>query len=121
MPFEPQPGQVFRPRALQSHVHLVISAVTPDGRILTVNWTTLDDECIDDACILHPGDHPAIRHDSTVAYSFAELRDAEKFIRAADAGLLEFLPPLQPAVFRRILEGANKSLRENWKNLLPKF
>lgn len=118
---ELRPGTVFRPRAVGSHTHIVVTAVTPQGKVLTVNWTTLDDECVDDACILGCGDHPAITHPSTVAYSRRELRDAAKLRLAFAAGLLELLPPLPPAVLNRVLSGARHSpeLGADFKSLLP--
>ncbi len=116
-----QPGDVFRPRALGSHVHIVVSAVTAQGKVLTVNWTSLDKECLDDACVLQPGDHPHIRHASAVAYSRRELRDAGKLRQAIAAGLLEVLPRLSPEVFQRVVAGAHRSkeLGRDFKSLLP--
>jgi len=116
-----RPGTVFRPRAVGSHTHIVVTAVTPLGKVLTVNWTTLDDECVDDACVLDRGDHPAIEHPSTVAYSRRELRDLVKLQQAIAAGLLALLPPLAPAVLNRVLSGARCSpeLGADFKAMLP--
>lgn len=118
-----QPGDVFRPRAIGSHTHIIISAVTPDGKVLTVNWTTLDAECLDDTCILHANDHEDIHHDSSIAYSRTELRDAARMNSALAAGLLEQRPRLSPEVFRRVIKGGldSRELRGDWKALLAKL
>ena len=118
-----QPGDVFRPRAVGSHTHIIISAVTPEGKVLTVNWTTLDAECLDDACILRANEHEDIRHDSSIAYSRAELRSAAKMNSALAAGLLEQRPRLSPEILRRVVQGGldSRELRADWKALLPKL
>ena len=124
MPFALRLGQVFRPKAFQAHVHVIVSTPPASGgSVLVVNWTTLDDECIDDAGILNTGEHPAIRHPSAMAYSRAHLWQAEKIRVAVANGLLEELEPLNPALLNRIVEGGIKSpeLRPEWKAMLPKL
>lgn len=118
-----QLGQVFRPRAIQAHVHLIISKPSVLGPVLVTNWTTLDEDCTDDACILNPGDHPAISHPSAIAYSRARLWQAQKIIMAIENGLLIELEPLAPAVLRRVIDGGGQSpeLRPEWKAMLPKL
>ena len=124
MSFSLRLGQVFRPKAIQAHVHLILSSPsTPSSAVLVVNWTTLDEDCIDDACVLYPGDHSVIRHPSAIAYSRARLWQAEKIMIAVKNGLLDELESLTPAVLKRVVEGGivSPELRPEWKAILPKL
>ena len=119
-----KPGMVLLPRADGSHPHVVLSEPFGENRyLLIVNWTTLDDECVDDSCTLQAGVHPAISHTSTMAYSRAHLwREARILFAIANESLKE-LPPASQAVLTRIIEGARQSpeLRAEWKAVLPKL
>ena len=117
-------GQVYRPKAFQAHYHVVISnPPQKQGPVLVVNWTTFDDNCIDDACVLNAGDYPTIRHPSTIAYARAHLWRAEKIAFAVANGILDELEPVDAGVLKRIVEGGLKSkeLRAEWKAMLPKL
>ena len=112
---------VLWPRAPGSHVHVVLTdPVGVAGQVLVVNWTTLDEECADDACILRPGDHPAIRHESSMACSRAHLWRADKIAFALANGILNEPASLSPAVLQRVTDGGHRSpeLRPEWKALL---
>ncbi len=117
-----RPGMVLRPRAVGAHVHLVMSEpFGPEHRVVVVNWTTLDEQCIDDACLLEPGDHPAIRHTSSVAYLRAQLWRVARICYAIENGLLAELEPLAPPVCKRIIAGAwaSPEFQRRWTRLLP--
>jgi hypothetical protein len=121
MAFQVKPGQVFRPKAFQAHAHVLLSPPNERGLVLAVNWTTFKEECVDEACFLDPGDHPALRHRSTIAYSRAHLWQVEKIVAAVANGVLEELEPLSPATLTRLIAGArqSKELRREWKRMLP--
>ncbi|MBI2926215.1 MAG: hypothetical protein HYY24_10985 [Verrucomicrobia bacterium] len=115
-------GMVLRPRAVGAHVHMVVSEpFGPTEQVVIVNWTTLDEQCVDDACLLQPGDHPALRHTSSVAYSMAQLWRIARIAFAIDNGLLVELEPLSPSVLKRIITGASASpeFPKHWTRLLP--
>lgn len=117
-----QPGMVLRPSAAGAHIHVVLShPFGEDRHALVVNWTTLDDACVDEACVLQSGDHPTIHHASTLAFSRAHLWREDKILFALANGSLQELPPASPALLARMAQGARSSpeLRKEWKALLP--
>lgn len=117
------PGTVLRPAALGAHVFVVLGVAASDPKTLVVAWTTLDEECPDDECVLRPGDHSEITHPSALALSRARVWDSAKLRQAVAAGLFRIAEPLRPGVFQRLVENAAKSanLRREWKVLLPKL
>ncbi len=124
MPSQAKPGVVVLPCAFGSHPHVVLSEpFGPAGQVLIVNWTTLDEECIDEACMLHCGDHPAIQHTSTMAYSRAHLWREERILFALANDSLRELAPVALTVLKRMVEGGRESpeLRPEWKAVLPKL
>ena len=113
---------VLLPRALGAHSHVILSEPFDSaGHVLIVNWTTLDEECIDEACVLQPGDHPALQHASTMAYSRAHLWREDKIVFAIANGSLARLAPVSQAVLKRMIAGGRQSpeLRAEWKAVLP--
>ena len=122
MPPLVKPGMVLLPRAGGSHPHVVLSEpFGPEEQVLVVNWTTLDSERIDDACVLQAGDHPMIRHPSAMAYSRAHLWRTEKILFAIANDAVAELAPVPQPVLKRIVEGGRQSpeLRKEWKVVLP--
>ena len=119
-----KPGMVLLPRAFGSHPHVVLSEpFGSDAQVLVVNWTTLDEECVDGACLLQGGEHPALRHPSTMAYSRAHLWRKEKILFAMANGAVAELAPVSLPLLRRMVEGGRQSpeLRHEWKAVLPKI
>jgi hypothetical protein len=119
-----EPGQLgftFLPDAEGSHPRVVISRPNSDGKVVVVNWTTLNDTCIDDACILHANEHALLHHESTVVYSRARLYDTRRVQFASQHGGIIPVGPVSASVLQRIIQGAKNSpeLREEWKQLLP--
>lgn len=55
----------------RSHLWVVISNETPEGWII-VNLTARRPPC-DDSCIVRPGDHLWVSHDSIVGYARAQV------------------------------------------------
>ena len=117
-----QPRMAFRCMAEPRHIHVPLfdpGAGTDD--LLLVNFTTLRDTCVDDACILGPADYAELKHDSTIAYSLSKTGKQSLFCRAVAAGLFIRLEDLPEPAWQRILNGARNSpqLSSRQKKLLP--
>ena len=117
------PGTVLRPAAIGAHAFVVLGVAASAPQTLVVAWTTLDEECPDDECVLQPGDHVEIIRPSALALSRARLWESAKLRQAVAAGLFRVAEPLSHGVFQKLVQNAAKSvnLRREWKNLLPKF
>ena len=116
-----QPGVVLRPLAEGAHAFVVLSHPAADGRLLVAAWTTLDEQCPDDECLLQPSDHPEISHASALAFSRARLWEAAKIQQSMTAGAVRLAAPLSPTVLKRVIASAHaaRALRREWKSLLP--
>lgn len=104
--------------------HIHVPLFDPHGdrdEMLLVNFTTLRDTRVDDACILAPGDYAELTHATTVAYSRAMIGRKSAFERAVAAGLFIQLEDLPAATGQRIIEGARRSpeLSARQTRLLP--
>ncbi|MFC4789288.1 MULTISPECIES: hypothetical protein [Giesbergeria] len=66
---------------------------------------------VDDSCLLKPGDHPFIRHDSFIDYRFTRLEQAEHVEARVAEGVFDVKESCSPDLIRRIIEGALKSPR----------
>ena len=65
------------------------------GKVVCVNLTTLDNECVDDECILDDHDYSWIKpnHPTAVAFSFAQSYDVVKIEQAFKNGILKSAVP----------------------------
>ena len=115
------PGTVLRPKAVGAHAFVIIGLTLDQRHVLATAWTSLDDECPDDECILGPGDHEEIDRPSALALSRARLWDAGKLKQAVEAGLFYITKALAIGTMERILPAVRRSrnLRREWKALLP--
>ncbi len=66
---------------------------------------------LDDSCLLGPGDHPFIEHDSFVDYRYTRLETAQHIEGRIDDGVYVLKEPCSPELIRRIIQGAMKSRR----------
>lgn len=95
--------------SLPSHLHIVISSPAKNpGEIAVVNVTTLRGEH-DAACILIPGDHPAIGHKSYVGYERGWVLNLNSLTMLFDAAQIHRAPKMAPAVLARVQKGAMAS------------
>ena len=104
------------------HIHVpLFDPLRDSDEMLLVNLTTLRDSCIDEACILGPGDYAELTHPTTVAYSRAVTGRKSAFEKAISAGMFIRLDDLPAATWDRIIEGARQSdeLSDLRKKLLP--
>jgi len=116
------PGMAFRCMEPPRHIYIpLFDAGRPGDEMLLVNFTTLRESCVDDACILGPQDYQELSHATSVAFSRAMVGRKSAFIRAVDAGHFIPLDDLPPATLQRIIEGAHQSdeLSAAKKRLLP--
>ncbi len=119
--FDFRPGMVLRPLAIGAHAFVVLAVAPKSHQVLVVAWTSLDDECPDDECLLLPEDHPEISRSSALAFSRARLWDANKLKEALATGLFRKAEPFDGAVWQRVISAARQAanLRREWKKLLP--
>lgn len=66
---------------------------------------------LDDSCILRPGDHPFIEHDSFVDYRYTRLETAQHVEGRINDGVFVLKEPCSPELIRRLIQGAMKSRR----------
>lgn len=63
----------------------------------------------DQTCLLYPGDHPFVRHDSFVLYQKSRVEDVNKILRGVKIGQLIPKNPIDGSVFARICKGLEDS------------
>lgn len=66
---------------------------------------------LDDSCLLGPGDHPFIEHDSFVNYRHTRLETARHIEARINDGVFVLKEPCSPELIRRIIQGAMQSRR----------
>ncbi len=74
------PGYAFwlDQTAIGSHLHIVLSRKTVDGKVLVVGITTKRDKPYEDhSCVLSMSDHDDLKQDSWVKYDAARLLDSD--------------------------------------------
>lgn len=115
------PGTVLRPKTLGAHAFVILGRTSDERQVLAAAWTSLDEECPDDDCLLDSSDHPEISHPSALALSRARLWEVEKLLQAVESGLIKVTVSLGSDGLKRIVSDARKSrnLRREWKTLLP--
>jgi len=112
----------FRCMEPPRHIYVpLFDAQKTDDEMLLLNFTTLRENCVDDACILKPDDYPELSHATTVAYSRAMMGGKSAFLRAVKAGHFIRLDDLPTATLQRIIAGAHQSdeLSALKKRVLP--
>jgi hypothetical protein len=78
----PAPGGTLTP-----HLWIVITQPDPASRLCGIVSVTTLRNSKDQTVILRPGDHPFIRHDSTIFYGDAMIVDAQRLETEIAAGL----------------------------------
>jgi hypothetical protein len=86
------------------HLLIICSDPLADGSVVAFNLTSKDWDS-DLTCVVKPGEHPYVKHDSVIAYHWGEFLTPRHIER-----LLLFAPvqygPVSPELLRRIQEGA---------------
>jgi len=102
----PQPGT-----SLDSHLWVVISDPAADAvNILIVNFTTSRADS-DKACILQPGEHPFVKHETSVNYADAKILSKATIELFLNKGLMITHAAVSAALLKRIRDGAAASER----------
>lgn len=117
-------GMAFRCMAHPRHIHVPLFDPSLDSdEMLLVNFTTLRESCIDDACTLSPADYDELTHATTVAYSRSVIGKKSLFVAAIKAGHFIQLSDLSSPTWSKIIAGGHRSeeLSGMKKRLLPKL
>lgn len=74
----------------------------------------------EDLCILKPGDHPFIEHDSYVDYRFTRLEAVGHLESRIQEGVFVVKDPCSPDTIKRIIQGAllSKRISREYKRIL---
>ena len=87
------------------HLYIIISIISSNTEALFVNITTKK-AGKDTACILRPGDHSFIRHDSIINYGDAKIALISKLKEAISMKVFTKLEPVSDDILKKIQEGA---------------
>lgn len=91
--------------AVGLHLCIVLSNEDDERRVVLVSVSTWRARC-ENTCVLHPGDHPFIQHESTVRYDKARIVSVPFLLAYAKRR-----ESLAPEVLDRVLRGASQSLQ----------
>jgi hypothetical protein len=111
-------------RCMEEPRHIYIPPFDPasdSDEMLIVNFTTLRESSVDEACILDGGDYSELTHRATVAFSRSLIGRKSRFCAAVAQNHFIRLDDLPEQTWEKILTGARVSpeLSERKKNLLP--
>lgn len=101
------PGFTFlsrHPSYSTEHLFIIISEII-DKKVLCINVTT-QKNCSDNTCILRKGDHPFIRHDSTINYKDAFDPEVKLLEKAIAENTIKPHDAISKALLKRIQKGA---------------
>jgi hypothetical protein len=85
------------------HLRIVVTPPTPDGEVAVVSLTTRRRHS-ETLIVLQPRDHPFIRHESVIAFSYSEVTSVARIERAISAGDARRREPVSSDLLRRIQE-----------------
>ena len=87
------------------HLWIVVSHPTESGDVAIVNLTTrrLDS---DDTCVVYPGEHPFVQHESVVAYDRAQLVQQQLLTSLEQRGYSRRMQQVSDSLLERIQQGA---------------
>src|SRR5437588_4270426 len=109
-------GTTFLRADTDRHLWVVVSDPKVDPEhVLIVNLTTVDDRK-EQVCILHPGDHPWVKHDTCVNYGDSIVTTLAKLNAGHSGGALRLHSPMKPEVLKKIRDGALDSERMQLDN-----
>lgn len=104
-------GTVLAQTGDKKHLHIICSEPAFYSGIgalgvLVVNITSVDPERpYDTTCVLHPGDHPFIEHDSYVLYAKAVVWKTSSIENRILTGEIVTQPPLKEPVISNVISG----------------
>lgn len=92
------------------HVHVVASDPSVDAQNVVLIPVTTRDGYVDETCVLSPGDHKCITHDSCVDYRSARVLPAARIDAAHAARRIRKADPVSNEVLKRIFDGASRTI-----------
>lgn len=101
------PGFTFlsrRPPHSTEHLFIIISEII-DKKVLCVNVTT-QKYCNDNTCTLKKGEHPFIRHASTINFKDAFTPEVKLIEKALSEDTIKSHDPVSVALLKKIQKGA---------------
>lgn len=108
----------FRPDGLYDHLNVVLyepAHYPAEGYgkhlcIVRVNFTSIKEGIYyDNACIIHSGDHPFIKHDSYVFYEKMEIEFHSHIVTCVNNGTYRPAEPVTTEVLKKMQDGAKVS------------
>jgi len=101
----------------RKHLFIIITdPVDNPGEVLLVSMSTIrDDFPYDDSCILSPGDHPFVKHESYIDYGKARILTAVSLMRGEADGSLIHKGAIDEEVIVKICDGLMTSRRTSPK------
>lgn len=103
------PGETFRGFDFENHLWIVVSNEVTGGKIAVANVTSYRGSSSDSTCLIHPGEHPFVRHVTCVVYRPAYLADIDPLRRASEQRTLQRHTPLSGELLLRVQQGALSS------------
>lgn len=88
---------------------LLTDPFPPIDQVLMVSVCTIRDNRFDKTCILRPGEHDFIEHESYVAYAYSRIEPADKLSNGVKNGYFTDKGLLDQIIFDRVLHGLTKS------------
>jgi hypothetical protein len=95
--------------SLDSHLWVVISDPTKDAnKVLIVNFSTRRADS-DPGCVLQPGEHPFLQHETCVNYAGAKVVSFAQITTLLQAGKMSSHAAVSPILLKRVRDGAADS------------
>ena len=90
------------------HLHIVLTTPTASGEVVTVSISTRKPKS-ESLVVLHKGDHPFIRHESTCLYHFSRIRSCTAIQDAVSKGLARQKHDASPELVKKLCAGLMES------------
>ena len=106
-------GDTFyiRDRSVDTRLWVVISdPLKGPDRVILVSVTTFE-TYKEAVCLIMPGDHPQITHESCVAYQEARMTTLENLVALRAGNQLSIQTPVSADLLARIRDGVSRSRR----------
>lgn len=86
------------------HLRIVVTEPNAEGEVAVVSVTTRRNRS-EGLVVLQVGDHPFIRHESVIAFAYAEITSVAGIERAIAAGTARTREPASVALLKRVQAG----------------
>lgn len=101
-------GDAFLLNAAGSHLYFLLNDPI-DGEAVMANFTTVSESIVDTPCVIHPGEHPFIKQESTISLDYCRIVDVPHLQRAELDGKVKRQKPVPKAILERVIDGLLKS------------